>query len=102
MTSDPSQTSLDPLDPLDRLEIIRARLAPLAPLQLEIEDESHLHAGHAGARGGAAHYRVLIVSDQFTGLRPVARHRLVYDRLQDLMPFPIHALALDAQAPSSK
>ncbi|MCJ9709901.1 BolA family transcriptional regulator, partial [Bordetella hinzii] len=54
---------------------------------------------HAGAQGGAGHYRVLIVSEAFAGLTPVARHRLVYHHLHDLIPFPIHALALDTRAP---
>ncbi|AZY48572.1 BolA family protein [Bordetella avium] len=83
----------------DRIALIRERLAPLAPSQLDILDESYLHAGHAGAEGGAGHYRVLIVSESFKGLTPVARHRLVYHYLQDLIPFPIHALALDTQTP---
>jgi len=83
----------------DRIALIRARLAALSPLELEIIDESHLHAGHAGSRGGAGHYRVRIVAAGFVGLSPVARHRLVYDRLQDLIPHTIHALALDTQPP---
>ena len=80
----------------DRAETIRLRLAALAPQRLEIIDESHLHAGHAGSRNGASHFRIIISSAQFQGLGAVARHRLVYDQLQDLMPFPIHALAIDA------
>lgn len=83
----------------DRMQLIRERLAALSPVSLEIEDESHLHAGHAGAAGGASHYRVRIVAECFAGLSPVARHRLVYHHLQDLIPYPIHALALQAQAP---
>ena len=86
-------------DTTDRIALIRTRLAPLAPTTLDIRDDSHLHAGHAGAEGGAGHYHVRIVSIRFAGMSPVARHRLVYDLLQDLIPFPIHALALDAQAP---
>ena len=84
----------------DRVELIRERLAALAPDSLVIEDESHLHAGHAGAQGGAGHYRVRIVASCFKGLSPVARHRLVYDRLSDLMPHAIHALAIEAQSPA--
>ena len=83
----------------DRIALIRERLAALSPASLDIEDESHLHAGHAGAQGGAGHYRVRIVAGCFKGLSPVARHRLVYDRLSDLMPHAIHALAIDAQPP---
>ncbi|AZW17894.1 BolA family protein [Bordetella hinzii] len=90
---------MNPTSSQDRAALIRERLAPLAPSQLEISDESHLHAGHAGAQGGAGHYRVLIVSEAFAGLTPVARHRLVYHHLHDLIPFPIHALALDTRAP---
>jgi len=83
----------------DRIAQIRQRLAALSPAALDIQDESHLHAGHAGAAGGAGHYRVRIVADCFAGMPPVARHRLVYHHLQDLIPQSIHALAIDAQAP---
>jgi BolA protein len=86
---------------IDRIALIRERLGGLQPVSLDIEDESHLHAGHAGAGGGAGHYRVHIVAACFAGLSPVARHRLVYDRLHDLLPDAIHALAIDAQPPSS-
>jgi len=86
-------------DTTDRITLIRTRLSVLEPTTLDIRDDSHLHAGHAGAQGGAGHYHVRIVSTRFAGLSPVARHRLVYDLLQDLIPHPIHALALDAQAP---
>lgn len=80
------------------MELVRERLAALAPERLEIIDESHLHAGHAGSQGGARHLRVVIASSRFTGLAPLARHRLVYDRVQDLIPYPIHALAVVASA----
>lgn len=83
-----------------RYDIIRARLSTeLAPLQLELEDESHLHAGHAGAEGGRGHYRVHIVSTRFAGLRPIARHQLVYRSLGELMQTDIHALSITAQTP---
>lgn len=88
-------------DTTNRIDLIRSRLQPLEPITLDIRDDSHLHAGHAGAEGGAGHYHVRIVASRFAGLSPVARHRLVYDLLQDLIPHPIHALALDAQAPQS-
>ncbi|GAB2915972.1 BolA family transcriptional regulator [Paralcaligenes sp. KSB-10] len=81
---------------IERTELIRERLAPLEPAKLEIIDESHLHAGHEGSKGGASHYRIIISSRQFNGLALLARHRLVYDRLQDLIPYPIHALAIVA------
>ena len=80
-------------------EEIRAALqAALAPVTLEVQDDSHLHAGHAGAREGR-HFSLRIVSDRFNGLSRVARHRLVYDSLHDLIPRGIHALAIDARAP---
>ena len=84
--------------PESRMALVRERLATLQPVRLEIEDESHLHAGHAGAQGGASHFRVRIVAPCFMGLSRVAGHRLVYHQLQDLIPFPIHALALEAKA----
>lgn len=83
----------------DRIALIRERLAALEPVKLDILDDSHLHAGHEGSKNGAGHYRVHIVAPCFAGLSAVARHRLVYHHLQDLIPYPIHALALDAQAP---
>ena len=72
--------------------------AALTPDVLEVQDDSHLHAGHAGAREGR-HFSVRVVSARFTGLTRVARHRLVYDSLQVLIPLGIHALAIDARAP---
>jgi BolA protein len=84
---------------IDRIALIRSRLAVLEPTELNIRDDSHLHAGHAGAEGGAGHYHVHIVTTRFEGLTRVARHRLVYDLLQDLIPHPIHALAMDTQVP---
>ena len=83
----------------DRISLIRERLAALEPTILDIQDDSHLHAGHEGSKNGAGHYRVRIVAPCFAGLSTVARHRLVYHHLHDLIPYPIHALALDAQAP---
>jgi BolA protein len=83
----------------ERLERIRAALAQLDPAQLELIDESHKHAGHEGARDGRGHFRVRIVAAQFEGRAPLARHRLVYAALGDLMQTDIHALAIDARAP---
>jgi len=84
----------------ERVEAIRSRLtAALAPVELAIEDESHRHAGHAGARDGRGHFRVRIVSAAFAGKPPLARHRAVYDALGELMQTDIHALAIDARAP---
>jgi BolA family transcriptional regulator, general stress-responsive regulator len=78
---------------------IEARLhAALAPLCLLVTDDSHLHAGHAGAKDGS-HYAVQITSSRFEGLTRVARHRLVYDALGPLAAHRIHALAITARAP---
>jgi BolA family transcriptional regulator, general stress-responsive regulator len=70
----------------------------LAPTDIEVGDDSHLHAGHAGAREGR-HFHVRIVSEKFRGLTRLKRHRLVYDCLGPLAPQGIHALAIDARAP---
>lgn len=78
---------------------IRERLAALAPLSLELIDDSHLHAGHAGARSGGRHYRLAIVSEQFSGRRTMERHRIIYAALGDLMQRDIHALSIAARAP---
>jgi BolA family transcriptional regulator, general stress-responsive regulator len=83
-----------------RAERLRERLVrELAPLELSVKDESHLHAGHAGAAGGASHFRVRIVAAAFGGLPPLARHRLVYAAAGDLMGGEIHALAIEALPP---
>ncbi|WP_269532381.1 BolA family transcriptional regulator [Chitinimonas sp. BJYL2] len=79
---------------------IRAKLASLAPTVLELTDDSAKHAGHAGAASGGGHYRLVIVSEQFTGLALIARHRLIYDALGDMMRQDIHALAIDAKTQS--
>lgn len=79
---------------------MRRRLATLEPLQLELVDQSAAHAGHAGAApGGGTHWLVSITSKSFTGKNNVARHRLVYQALGNLMQNPIHALAITARAP---
>ena len=76
---------------------IEARLKAALPLaKLSIIDESHLHAGHEGARAGGGHFRVQIQDPSFAGLALVKRHRLVYDALRDWMPERIHALAIEA------
>lgn len=83
-----------------RVAAIRAALeTALAPTQLEIEDESHLHAGHAGARDGRGHFRIDLVSAAFEGLNPIARHRAVYAAVGALMATDIHALAIRARTP---
>jgi BolA family transcriptional regulator, general stress-responsive regulator len=73
----------------------------LQPDLLAVQDDSHLHAGHAGAREGR-HFSVRIVSARFAGLNRVSRHRLVYDALRLLMPAGIHALAIEAHAPGER
>ena len=80
-------------------DLIREKLAALAPESISIEDESAKHAGHAGAAGGGGHYRLSIVSRQFTGKALPARHRMIYDALGPLMRREIHALSINAHAP---
>jgi BolA family transcriptional regulator, general stress-responsive regulator len=84
----------------ERMSKMRVRLAVLEPVQLEIIDESHKHAGHAGARDGGGHYVVHIVSAQFAGKNTVARHRMIYSAMGDLMKREIHALTIQALAPN--
>jgi BolA protein len=80
---------------------LEARLRERLQIQaLSIEDDSHKHAGHAGAQGGAAHFSVRLISERFIGLSRVARHRLVYDAVSDWMPDRLHALAIDARTPT--
>lgn len=82
------------------VEQIRERLAAaLAPSELEVLDEGHKHAGHANA--GKGHFHVRIVSGAFAGVLPIKRHRMVYAALDGLMDQGIHALSIDAQAPSA-
>jgi BolA family transcriptional regulator, general stress-responsive regulator len=79
---------------------IRRRLDALAPVALQLVDESGKHVGHAGAApGGNTHWKLTIVSAAFAGKPTVARHRMVYQALGDLMQHPIHALAITAKAP---
>ena len=82
-----------------RTDMIRERLAVLAPQQLEILDESHKHAGHAGARSGGGHFNLTIVSNIFDGKGLLQRHRMVYDALGSAMQTDIHALTIKALTP---
>ena len=83
-----------------RVERIRALLVEaLDPAAIEVVDDSHKHAGHAGARGGQGHFSVDIVSAAFAGKLPLARHRLVYAALSDMLQTDIHALAIRARTP---
>jgi BolA protein len=84
----------------ERVARIRERLTQaLQPVTLEIIDESAQHAGHAGAAGGGGHYTVQIVSTAFAGMRPLQRHRLVYDAVDDMLHTEIHALSIQARTP---
>ena len=83
----------------DTLVLIKQKLATLEPLSLSLDDESHHHAGHAGAQAGGGHFQLKIISQQFRGLSRVARHRLVYQTLGDLIHTRIHALAIEALTP---
>jgi BolA family transcriptional regulator, general stress-responsive regulator len=83
----------------ERIERMRQRLAALAPDEIEIIDESHLHAGHAGARSGRGHYALRIRAAAFAGKTPIQRHRMVYEALGDMLQTDIHALGIKALAP---
>ena len=84
----------------DRVHDIEARLtAAFSPSEILVKDQSHLHAGHAGARDGRGHFEVRIVADAFDGCRLLERHRMVYDALGSLMETDIHALSIHAKTP---
>ena len=84
---------------VERVAQIRQRLEDaFAPESLEVEDDSHKHAGHEGAKSGLGHFSVSIVSAHFNGMRVLARHRAIYAALGDMMQTDIHALAIDAVA----
>ena len=87
----------------ERIARFKEDLAKAFDLQkLVIEDESHLHAGHAGAASGGGHFKVTIVAPQFHGLSRVARHRAVYEALNNHMPTEIHALMISASSPAEE
>jgi len=89
---------------MDRVATIRERLeAALAPEHIDIVDESHKHAGHAGAReSGGGHFNVTIVAAGFRERSPIQRHRMVYAAVEDLMPQEIHALSIRALTPEER
>jgi len=87
----------------NRVERIRAALeAAFAPQSLDVIDDSHKHAGHAGARDGRGHFSVDIVSPAFAGMSPLARHRAVYAALGEMMDTDIHALSIRAGTPEER
>ena len=84
----------------DRRDRLTSRLEEgLGPDHLEVIDDSHRHAGHAGAADGRGHFTVLIVSQRFAGLGTLKRHKLVYEVVGDMMTTDIHALSIQALAP---
>ena len=85
---------------MNRVDEIRERLSDLEPVSIDIRDDSALHAGHEGAKGGGGHYHVRIVSERFAGMNTLARHRMVYDTVGDMMKREIHALAIEAKTPA--
>lgn len=87
----------------ERVDRIQAALtAAFSPSDLLVKDQSHLHAGHEGARDGKGHFDVTIVSESFAGLNRIARHRLVYDALGRFMDTDIHALRITAITPAER
>jgi len=83
----------------DTVSVLRSQLASLSPVYLDIQDDSALHAGHAGNTGGG-HFTLTIISDRFEGLSLIKRHRLVYDSVGTLMSTAIHALSIQAKTPA--
>lgn len=87
----------------ERVTAIEAALtAAFSPLELQVKDQSHLHAGHEGAKGGGGHYHVTIVSDAFEGHRPLQRHRMIFSALGSMMESDIHALRISAHSPGER
>lgn len=84
---------------MNTADLIHQRLATLEPENVVLEDESAQHAGHAGAASGGGHFRLTLVSPQFRTLTTLARHRLVYSAMGDLMQREIHALSITALTP---
>ena len=87
----------------ERVETIERMLNDaFSPIELQVKDQSHLHAGHAGAKEGKGHFEVTIVSDVFDDESRIARHRMVYDALGAFMDSNIHALQINAYSPSER
>ncbi len=85
---------------MSRIQAIEQALVPLSPSILNIQDDSHKHAGHAGAQDGRGHFTLFIVSEQFGGLSLLKRHQLVYQALAELLKTDIHALSIQAKIAS--
>jgi BolA protein len=87
----------------ERVQQIQARLeAAFSPSHLQVKDQSHLHAGHAGARDGMGHFEATIIADAFSGKSRIERHRLVYAALGSMMQSDIHALKINAYSPDER
>ena len=87
----------------DRVATIERMLRAGLPLsEILVKDQSHLHAGHEGAKEGKGHFEVTVVSEKFDGLSRIARHRLIYDALGAFMESDIHALRVNALSPSER
>jgi len=88
----------NPMKPTPDALMERFRQA-FSEAEIQVEDNSHLHVGHAGAAGGAGHFRVRVIGARFKGLQRIARHRLVYDAVSDWIPARVHALNIIAMTP---
>lgn len=87
----------------DRVQQIQDRLqTAFSASYLQVKDQSHLHAGHAGARDGMGHFEVTIVADAFAGCGRIERHRLIYEALGTMMQTDIHALKINAFSPAER
>lgn len=87
----------------ERIEAIQQALeSAFSPLHIQVKDQSHLHAGHAGARDGLGHFEVTIVADAFDGMSRIERHRVIYAALGTMMQTDIHALKINAFSPSER
>jgi len=85
----------------DRVKAIEATLTEaFSPVMLQVKDQSHLHAGHEGAKSGGGHFDVTIVSEAFDGCQPLQRHRMVFSALDSMMQSDIHALRINAKTPA--
>ena len=84
---------------MSTIEQMQQKLAILSPSAIQIIDDSAKHAGHAGAKSGGGHYQLDIISTEFTGKPTLARHRMIYDALGEMIQQQIHALSIKAQTP---